>query len=277
VASLVSSGYPQPKLAGILVGEREDSKRYVRNKEKACVEVGIACELFTLPDTTTTEELVLLVKQLNADETVHGILMQLPLPNTIKEREVLETISPLKDVDGIAGPTQLGKLAYRGYQPDFVPCTAKACVELLKREKIPLIGANVVVLGRSFIVGIPVSLLLIKEDCTVTVCHSKTKNIDEVIHRADILIAAIGSAEFVKREWLKEGAVVIDVGINNIQDESRKTGFRLCGDVDFKNCVEVCSKITPVPGGVGPMTIAMLLTNVVESAKRFHDRKQNSL
>lgn len=268
VKQLVAEGKPQPKLAGIIVGDRDDSKVYVRNKEKACEEVGIACVVHRLPGETTTEEIIALVKTLNEDASVHGILVQLPLPATVSEKQVLETVSPSKDVDGVAGPLQLGKLAYKGYEADYVPCTAQACLELLRRENIALSGANVVVLGRSAIVGIPVSLLMIQENATVTVCHSRTKEINEIVKRADVVIAAIGQPLFVKGEWIKENAVVIDVGINRIEDKTKKTGFRLVGDVDFDGAVKVCSKITPVPGGVGPMTIAMLLRNVLEASKK---------
>jgi 5,10-methylene-tetrahydrofolate dehydrogenase/methenyl tetrahydrofolate cyclohydrolase len=268
IAKLVSEGRTQPKLAGIIVGDREDSKIYVRNKERACADIGMASTIHRLPGTTSNEELIELIQKLNADESVHGILVQLPLPSTMNEQRILESISPAKDVDGVAGPTQLGKLAYKGYEADFIPCTAKASIELLKREKIPIAGQNVVVLGRSAIVGMPALLLLLKENATVTVCHSRTKNIDEVVRRADIVIAAIGVAQFVKKEWLKEGVVIIDVGINQIEDKTKKAGHRLVGDVDFENCLEVCSKITPVPGGVGPMTITMLLSNVLESSKK---------
>ena len=268
ITMLVADGKPKPKLASIIVGDREDSKIYVRNKEKACLEVGIECKIYNFPENAHTHDIIEEIAWLNSDDSVHGILIQLPLPKTIDEQEILSGISSMKDVDGVAGPMQLGKLAYKGYEADFVPCTANACLELLKRENIPLCGANVVVLGRSPNVGIPISLLLIKENATVTICHSKTKNIPEITKHADILITAIGVPQFVKGEHLKEGVVIIDVGINQIEDKSRKSGYRLVGDVDFDSCINVCSKITPVPGGVGPMTISMLLKNVVNAAKR---------
>ncbi len=267
VVKFISEGNAKPRMASIIVGEREDSRTYVRNKKKACVEVGMECLIYEFPENSLTEDIITTIKMLNINDTIHGILVQLPLPDTIDERLVLESISELKDVDGIAGPTQLGKLAYKGYEPNFIPCTAKACLELLKRENIPICGSNVVVLGRSSIVGIPISLLLIKENATVTVCHSKTKNIHEIIKHADIVIVAIGVLQYVQGEWLKDGAVVIDVGINQIEDNSKKSGSRLVGDVHFESCVKVCSKITPVPGGVGPMTIAMLLQNILIAAK----------
>lgn len=258
----------KPKLVGILVGNREDSKIYIRNKERALLEVGMDYALNHFPEDVEEMVVIELVRSLNEDPTVHGILIQLPLPSHLDEKKVLGMMDPKKDVDGIASPMQLGKLAYRGYTADFIPCTARACLELLKRENVKISGMNAIVLGRSNIVGMPVALLLLREGATVTICHSKTQNINKIIENADIVIAAIGSPLFVKGEWIKPGAIVIDVGINRIEDMTKKTGFKLVGDVDFEKAVDVCSKITPVPGGVGPMTIAMLLLNTLESAKR---------
>lgn len=256
------------KLAGILVGEREDSKIYVRNKQKAFLEVGMDCELYYYPENVQESELIDKIISLNEDTSVNGILLQLPIPKHLDEKKILNTIAPNKDIDGIGTPIQLGKLAYRGYEAEFIPCTARACLELLKRENINISGANVTVIGRSAIVGISVSLLLLKEDATVTICHSKTVGIDKIIKNADIVIAAIGSPQFVKGEWLKPGAVVLDVGINRIEDKTRASGYRLVGDVDFDEAYKICSKITPVPGGPGGVTIACLLLNTLDAAKR---------
>ncbi|ANB12679.1 trifunctional formate-tetrahydrofolate ligase [Sugiyamaella lignohabitans] len=239
-------------------------------KLKAAVEANITCELKSLPEDISEVELIQHVKALNDDPAVHGILVQLPLPKGINEAAVTESVIPEKDVDGF-GTVNIGELAKRGGNPLFVPCTPKGILVLLKESKVEIAGKTVVVLGRSDIVGSPVSYLLKSEDATVTVVHSKTRNIPEIVKTADIVIAAIGQPEFVKGDWLKPGAVVIDVGTNYISDETKKSGQRLVGDVEFSTASEVASKITPVPGGVGPMTVAMLLENVYSSAKRFYE------
>lgn len=243
-------------LAVIQVGDNPASTVYVRNKKKGCEYIGIDSLSYELPEETTEDELVSLVEKLNNDDKVNGILVQLPLPNHIDEDKIIKTISPLKDVDGFH-PESVGKLCIG--QKGFVSCTPAGIIQLLKRSGIEIAGKECVILGRSNIVGKPMSLLMLRENATVTIAHSKTQNLKEVCKRADILIVAIGKPKFVTDEYVKEGAVVIDVGIN--RDENNK----LCGDVDFEKVEPLCSYITPVPGGVGPMTIAMLLNNCVEA------------
>lgn len=254
----------KPGLAVVLVGNRKDSETYVRMKKKAAQEVGIVSFEETLPEDVSEEDLVKVVKKLNDNENVDGILVQLPLPKHINEEKILNEISIDKDVDGF-NHVNIGKLAMKGRVPKFVPCTPKGIIELLDRTGIDIRGKNAVVVGRSNIVGLPVSMLLLHRDATVTVCHSKTKDIDKVIKQADIVIACLGQPEFIKGAWIKEGAVVIDVGTNPVKDETKKTGYRLVGDVEFAEASKVAGYITPVPGGVGPMTIAMLLFNTLHS------------
>jgi 5,10-methylene-tetrahydrofolate dehydrogenase/methenyl tetrahydrofolate cyclohydrolase len=251
----------------VLVGERKDSQTYVRNKKKACEEVGIASFGTDLPGTATEEEVLAVVAGYNADPNVHGILVQLPLPKGINEQRILEAISIEKDVDGFH-PLNIGALAMRGRDPLFVPCTPKGCIELLKRTGVKMSGKKAAVVGRSNIVGMPAALLLQREDATVTVCHSRTPNAAEICAEADIIVAACGVAEMVKGDWVKPGAAVIDVGINAVDDPSAKRGYRLVGDVAFEEAKEKAACITPVPGGVGPMTIAMLMRNCVDGATR---------
>ncbi|MDE7404089.1 MAG: bifunctional methylenetetrahydrofolate dehydrogenase/methenyltetrahydrofolate cyclohydrolase FolD [Lachnospiraceae bacterium] len=243
-------------LAVIQVGDNPASCVYVRNKKKGCEYIGIGSLSYELPEETTQEELLSLIQELNGREDVNGILVQLPLPAHIDEDTVIKAIDPRKDVDGFH-PQSVGALCIG--QPGFVSCTPAGIIQLLKRSGISIEGKECVVLGRSNIVGKPMSLLLLRENATVTIAHSRTKNLKEVTSRADILIVAIGKPKMVTREYVKEGAVVIDVGIN--RDENNK----LCGDVDFEDVEPICSAITPVPGGVGPMTIAMLLNNCIES------------
>lgn len=259
-----------PSLVIIQAGDRPDSSTYVRMKLKAANEANISCEIKNVPDTITEEELLDKIHQLNEDPTVHGILVQLPLPKHIDETKITGAVVNEKDVDGF-GPLNIGELAKKGGKPSFLPCTPKGVMYLLKESGVDVSGKNAVVLGRSDIVGSPVSYLLRNADATVTVVHSKTQALPEVVKSADIVIAAIGQTRFVKGDWLKPGAVVIDVGTNYIPDSSKKSGQRLVGDVDFDSASQVASKITPVPGGVGPMTVAMLLDNVVISAKRFFE------
>jgi 5,10-methylene-tetrahydrofolate dehydrogenase/methenyl tetrahydrofolate cyclohydrolase len=259
-----------PGLAVVLVGERKDSQTYVRMKKRACEEVGIASFGKDLPADATEDEIVAVVRDFNADPAVHGILVQLPLPSHINEARVLEEISYEKDVDGLH-PLNVGYLALRGRTPQFVACTPKGCIELLKRYEVAIPGKRAVVLGRSNIVGVPVAALLQAENATVTVVHSRTPDIPAIVRESDIVVAAIGRAGFVKGEWLKPGAVVVDVGINSVDDATAKRGYRLVGDVDFEGASKVASAITPVPGGVGPMTIAMLLSNTVESGARHFE------
>lgn len=268
IDELIANNIRKPCIACIIVGNRPDSSTYVAHKEIAAKEVGIEVIILRLETNITQEELINNINLFNSNENIDGILVQLPLPSHITERTILETILPQKDVDAI-GSTHMGNLALRGCTPDFIPCTAKGCIELLKREGIQIEGKNAVVVGRSNIVGIPVALLLQKENATVTMCHSKTKDLNLHLQNADIVIVAIGQPNFVKMDWIKEGAVIIDVGINRINDESKKSGFRLVGDVE-ESCIDICGKITPVPGGVGPMTIAMLLQNTLEVHLRTH-------
>lgn len=243
-------------LAVIQVGADPASSVYVRNKKNACEYIGIRSLAYELEETVTEEELVRLVEELNDREDVHGILVQLPLPKHINEDLIIKTISPKKDVDGFH-PMNVGALTIG--QPSFVSCTPAGVIQLLKRSDISIEGKECVVIGRSNIVGKPMATLLLQENGTVTICHSKTKNLKEVTKRADILVVAIGKPKFVTKEFVKEGAVVIDVGIH--RDENNK----LCGDVDYEDVVDHVSAITPVPGGVGPMTISMLMNNCVES------------
>ncbi|MGN0245170.1 MAG: bifunctional methylenetetrahydrofolate dehydrogenase/methenyltetrahydrofolate cyclohydrolase FolD [Lachnospiraceae bacterium] len=245
-------------LAVIQVGADPASSVYVRNKKRACEFCGMTSLSYELPEETTHEELLTLIRKLNADDKVNGILVQLPLPKHIDEDLVIQAIDPKKDVDGFH-PQSVGALCIG--QPGFVSCTPAGIIELLKRSNIEIAGKECVVIGRSNIVGKPMALLLLRENGTVTVCHSRTKDLKEVTKRADILIVAIGKPKFITGDYVKEGAVVIDVGIHRNEDN------KLCGDVDFESVAEKTSAITPVPGGVGPMTIAMLMHNCVESVE----------
>ena len=266
VAERVEKGLPVPGLATVIVGDNPASKVYVRMKHKACQEANILSIGHELPADATQEEVEGLVRELNADPNIHGILVQLPLPAGLDEERVLNTISLQKDVDGFH-PVNIGRLAQKGREPLFIPATPAGTMYLLEHSGAKLEGANAVVLGRSNIVGMPVSLLLVKENATVTICHSRTKDIPAVIREADVLVAAVGIPEYVRGDWIKPGAIVIDVGVNRIEDDSRKSGYRLVGDVNYEEAGEVAGAITPVPGGVGPMTIAMLLRNTLRAAR----------
>jgi len=261
-----------PGLATILVGENPASQVYVRNKGKACEKVGIYSEQHTLPARVSEDELLKLIDALNNDQKINGILVQLPLPKHIDEIKVLNAISPDKDVDGFH-PVNVGKFftikefEEMVQQRLFLPCTPHGVIELLVRSGVELSGQEAVVVGRSNIVGKPVAMLLLAKNATVTICHSRTKDLGEVCRRADILVAAIGKPEFIKADMVKEGVVVIDVGVNRLADTTSEKGFKLVGDVDFEQVKEKASMITPVPGGVGPMTITMLLVNTIKSAK----------
>jgi len=243
-------------LAVIQVGNNPASTVYVKNKKKGCEYIGIDSLSYELEEDTTEEELIKLVNELNDNDKVSGILVQLPLPSHINEDAVIKAISPEKDVDGFH-PESVGALCIG--QKGFVSCTPAGIIQLLKRSNIEIEGKECVILGRSNIVGKPMALLMLRENATVTVAHSRTKNLKEVCKRADILIVAIGKPKFVNRDFVKEGAVIIDVGINRLEDG------KLCGDVDYDDVFDICSAITPVPGGVGPMTIAMLLNNCIEA------------
>ncbi len=256
-----------PGLAAVLVGERKDSQTYVRMKKRACAEVGIRSYGRDLPAEISQEDLLAEVTALNNDPDVHGILVQLPLPDHIDDEEILGAVSLEKDVDGFH-PLNIGRLSMKRRDPLFVPCTPRGCIELLDRSGVAIEGKQAVVLGRSNIVGLPVAMLLLHHNATLTVCHSRTADLPEVVRRADILIAAVGRPEMVRGDWLKPGVVVIDVGVNAVEDPATEKGYRLVGDVDFSEAIEVAAAITPVPGGVGPMTIAMLLRNTTDSAGR---------
>ena len=277
VAARIAAGKSQPGLATVLVGDRIDSATYVSMKQKACAELGMTSFHHPVPADITQADLEKLIKELNADPKVNGILVQLPLPSHLDEERILQLISIEKDVDGFS-PINLGRLAQKGREPLFVPCTPYGCIYLLKEAGVTIKGANAVVLGRSNIVGMPAALLLVKEDATVTVVHSRTKDIPSVLRNADIIIAAIGRAEMVRGDWIKPGAAIIDVGINGVpkldaegkQMISQKTGKplqKLVGDVNYEEAKEVAGFITPVPGGVGPMTIAMLMANTLRAAE----------
>ncbi|CAN8065108.1 unnamed protein product [Agarophyton chilense] len=266
----------RPGLAVVIVGERKDSQTYVRSKRKACNEVGIASFGYELPADCSQKHVEELVDQLNSREDVHGILIQLPLPDHIDDEKLLDRIKLEKDVDGFH-PLNIGRLCMSGRRPPlFIPCTPQGCIELLDRYSVDIEGKNAVVIGRSNIVGLPVAMLLMHRNATVTICHSRTRDTKEKVQSADIVIAACGRAEFVKADWLKPGAVVIDVGINAVEDATKKKGYRLVGDVDYENSADVASYITPVPGGVGPMTIAMLLSNTLRACKQQIGEQKDS-
>jgi methylenetetrahydrofolate dehydrogenase (NADP+)/methenyltetrahydrofolate cyclohydrolase len=268
VAKLKKQGIV-PGLGVILVGEDPASQSYVTAKERACAELGIYSDDNRLPVNTTQQKLIALINKMNADPKINGILVQLPLPKHLNEGEVLLAISPDKDVDGFH-PTNIGKMV--AGQPAFLPCTPHGVIQLLQRSGVKIEGSHVVIVGRSNIVGKPVANMLIQKNkggnATVTVCHTKTKDLAHHTRQADIIIAAAGRPNTITADMVKDGVVVIDVGVNRIEDRSAKKGYRLVGDVDFEKVKEKASLITPVPGGVGPMTITMLLYNTVESAKR---------
>jgi len=247
-----------PGLAVVIVGDDPASRKYVNNKKKACAQTGIYSEEYALPATTSQKELMDLVEKLNNKKDIHGILVQSPLPSGLDEEAVVEAINPEKDVDAFH-PANVGRIMIGNFH--FLPCTPAGIIELIKSQNIDIAGKNCVVIGRSNIVGKPMAMLLLHNNGTVTICHSKTKNLNEICKNADILVAAVGKPKFVTADMVKEGAVVIDVGMD--RDENGK----LCGDVDFENVEKIASYITPVPGGVGPMTISMLLKNTVTAAK----------
>ncbi|MCX6157129.1 MAG: bifunctional methylenetetrahydrofolate dehydrogenase/methenyltetrahydrofolate cyclohydrolase FolD [Ignavibacteriae bacterium] len=257
-----------PGLAFIIVGENVASKVYVKSKGKACEEIGFHSVTKSLPETTTETDLLRIIHEFNNDKSIHGVLVQLPLPKHINEQKIIEAIDYKKDVDGFH-PQNVGRLSIG--QKCFIPCTPYGIVEMIKRSKVDTNGKNVVVIGRSNIVGKPMASLFLRKDLnsTVTICHSATKDIKAFTLQADILIAAIGKPEFVKGDMIKEDSVIIDVGINRVDDNTVPKGYRLTGDVDYNSCFGKVSKITPVPGGVGPMTIAMLMRNTLDSASQI--------
>jgi methylenetetrahydrofolate dehydrogenase (NADP+)/methenyltetrahydrofolate cyclohydrolase len=273
VAARASAGLPQPGLATVLVGDNPASHQYVRMKQKNCEKVGIKSFGHILPVNISQAELESVVAELNANPEVNGILVQLPLPKGLDEERVLNTISLDKDVDGFH-PVNIGRLAQKGRKPQFVPCTPDGCIYLLDKSGVPLEGATAVVLGRSNIVGMPVALLLVERNATVTICHSRSKDLPGICRSADVLIAAVGRPEMVRRDWVKPGAAVIDVGSNRVEDPSLEKGYKWVGDVAFDEVKDVAGYLTPSPGGVGPMTIAMLLRNTLRAAKIADAKRQ---
>jgi methylenetetrahydrofolate dehydrogenase (NADP+)/methenyltetrahydrofolate cyclohydrolase len=267
VEALKSRG-TTPGLAVVLVGDDPASHVYVGSKVRTCGELGIFSRKIELPATTTQDELLKVVRNLNADSAIHGILVQSPPPKHINEEEIIRAIDPHKDVDGFH-PENVAKLALED-PTGFVPCTPAGCMKLLEVAGVETNGAEAVVVGRSMIVGKPMALLLVskKSNATVTIAHSRSRDLPAICRRADILVAAVGRPEMVKANWVKPGAVVIDVGINRVADPSKKFGYRLTGDVAFEEVAPLCSAITPVPGGVGPMTIAMLMKNTLQAARQ---------
>jgi 5,10-methylene-tetrahydrofolate dehydrogenase/methenyl tetrahydrofolate cyclohydrolase len=257
-----------PGLATVLVGERPDSRVYVASKQKACADLGMNSFGKTFAEDISQDALLQAVQALARDSQVHGILVQLPLPAHINPEVILGAVPIEKDVDGFS-PLNVGRLAMKNREPMFVPCTPLGCLYLIESVGTKIEGANAVVLGRSNIVGMPVAFLLLHRNATVTICHSRSVDLPAITRQADILVAAVGKPRIVKADWVKPGATVIDVGINEIPDASKKSGKRLVGDVDFDAVKEVAGAVTPVPGGVGPMTIAMLMQNTLTAAQRF--------
>jgi 5,10-methylene-tetrahydrofolate dehydrogenase/methenyl tetrahydrofolate cyclohydrolase len=283
---MVAGGEMIPGLAVILVGSRRDSQTYVNMKKKACAEAGIHSTGYDFDETVTEDELLHTISTLNNDDTIHGILIQLPLPQHLNTAKILKSVDPDKDVDGLH-PVNVAKLQlYNGdatTAPFSIPCTPLGCIVLLHRSQINLTGTHCVVLGRSHLVGLPMAKLLLNENATVTIVHRQTINPASIVKTADVVVAAIGRAQFVSADWIKDGAVVIDVGINSIdvlpstpadEGNKKKKNYQLVGDVDFAAVAPKCRKITPVPGGVGPMTIAMLLQNTLRSCQRVNSNSK---
>lgn len=257
----------KPGLGVVLVGDDPASAMYVRMKRRACERVGMNSEAMILPANSTQAEVESAVRQYNEDPNIHGILVQLPMPDHIDEEAVLNEISLEKDVDGIH-PVNIGKLGMRGRQPTFTPATPTGAMILIEETGITIEGKRAVVIGRSNIVGLPISMMLMNANATVTMCHSRTQNLRDHLKEADIVVAAVGRPEFIKGDWLKEGAVVIDVGSNSVDDPTQERGYRYVGDVEFESAKDVAGHITKVPGGVGPMTITMLLQNTIKAAEK---------
>ena len=273
VAQLTASGGPQPGLAAVLVGDDAASAVYVRNKGRACAEAGMHSETFHLPVDTPHDVLLSLIDRLNADDRFHGILVQLPLPAQIDEATAIERIAPAKDVDGLH-PVSQGKMLQG--EPTYLPCTPSGVQQVLLRSGYDPAGQHVVIVGRSNIVGKPLAALLMQRsiggNATVTVCHTRTRNLSDITRQADILVAAMGVPGAITADMVRDGAVVIDVGINRVDDATRRRGYRLVGDVDFDAVAAKSEAITPVPGGIGPMTIAMLLSNTLDAARRYSSK-----
>jgi methylenetetrahydrofolate dehydrogenase (NADP+)/methenyltetrahydrofolate cyclohydrolase len=257
-----------PGLGVVMAGDDPASQMYVRMKRRACAEVGIESVASLVNADTPQAEVERAVRDLNENPSVHGILVQLPLPKHIQEEPVLELVSLDKDVDGFH-PINIGALAMKGREPTFTPATPTGCMVLIEEAGAAFKGAHAVIIGRSNIVGLPMAMMLLKADATITVCHSRTQNLPDIVRQADIVVAAIGQPEFVKGDWLKPGAVVIDVGTNQVADPTSERGYRYVGDVEFETAQHIAGAITKVPGGVGPMTITMLLKNTVKAARRM--------
>jgi methylenetetrahydrofolate dehydrogenase (NADP+) / methenyltetrahydrofolate cyclohydrolase len=257
-----------PGLGVVMAGDNPASQMYVKMKRRACSEAGIESFATLVDASTSQQEVEQAVRAYNENPAVHGILVQLPLPAHLDEEKVLSLVSLAKDVDGFH-PVNIGALAMKGREPTFAPATPSGCMVLIEESGIPVSGASAVVIGRSNIVGLPMAMMLLKANATVTVCHSRTKNLPDVVRQGDIVVAAIGQPEFVKGDWIKPGAVVIDVGTNKVDDPSHEKGYRYVGDVEFEAAEKVAGAITKVPGGVGPMTITMLLSNTVKAARRI--------
>lgn len=258
---------PEPGLATVLIGDNPASQSYVRSKIKTCSALGIRSFSYTLPEDVTQHDVLALIRELNENPEVNGILVQLPLPEHLDETEIIAHIAPSKDVDGIH-PYNAGLLSRKYIEPLFYPCTPAGIIRLIRSVRPDISGMNAVVIGRSSIVGMPTAMMLSRENATPTICNSYTKNIDSICRNADIIVAAAGSPELVKGSWVKPGAILIDVGINHVPDSSSPKGYRLCGDIDFNECIGTAQAITPVPGGVGPMTIAMLMSNTLRAVKQ---------
>jgi methylenetetrahydrofolate dehydrogenase (NADP+)/methenyltetrahydrofolate cyclohydrolase len=270
VAFQEKHGYA-PGLGVILVGDDPASQMYVRMKRKSCESVGITSKAHLMSASSSQDEVLEAVKAFNDDPEIHGILVQLPMPDHIDEETILSAVSLDKDVDGFH-PINIGALGMKGREPTFTPATPTGCMVLMQETGIELSGKNAVVLGRSNIVGLPMALMLLKANATVTVCHSRTQNMADIVRQADVVVAAIGKPEFVKGDWLKEGAVVIDVGTNKVDAPDKKKGYKYVGDVEFETAQSVAGAITKVPGGVGPMTITMLLSNTLKAAHRMAEK-----
>lgn len=259
----------KPGLGLILVGDRKDSKTYVKMKKKACDEIGIYNLDIILDSNVSQKKIIECVEELNNNKDIHGILIQLPLPSHINKYEVLQKVRLDKDVDGFH-PTNIGNLSLNRLNNLLVPCTPRGCIELLDRYKIEIKKKHVVIIGRSNIVGMPLALLLLHRDATITICHSHTEDVKSITKKADILIVACGKTKMVKKDWINENCIIIDIGINAIDDNTKKSGYRLVGDVDFEDVINKTKAITPVPGGVGPMTIAMLLKHTIDACKKIN-------
>lgn len=272
---ILYASFGRPCLAVIQVGCSSQANLYIKKKREACLEIGMECKVYNFDLDIIDNKLCKLIDELNKDINVHGIIIQLPLPHHLNESEILNKIAYEKDVDGF-NSQNIGELAMEKYNPLFIPCTPLGCMEILYNEDIDLLGKNVVIIGKSNIVGLPMALLLLKAFATVTVCHIHTKNIKQYTKNADIIISACGQPEMINRDWIKEGVIIIDIGINYIEDNSKKSGKKLVGDVDFNEVKDIAYKITPVPGGIGPMTVAMLLSNTFLAFKNLNMKKVDS-